>query len=99
MAGDFTGNGHLDLAVADRNTDAVTVLLGNGDGTFQPQTPIPLETQTALRMGFPFRCRWWPAISATTAAPTWPSPRPISSTEIPSTCCWATATGRSRPPT
>jgi len=35
VAGDFTGDGHLDLAVA--NGDSVSVLLGNGDGTFQPQ--------------------------------------------------------------
>ncbi len=38
--GDFTGNGILDLAVADsavdRGTPGVSVLLGNGDGTFQP---------------------------------------------------------------
>ena len=33
MAGDFTGDGHLDLAVADAS-DTVSVLLGEGDGTF-----------------------------------------------------------------
>ena len=37
VAGDFTGNGHLDLAVANHGSDNVSVLLGNGDGTFQPQ--------------------------------------------------------------
>jgi hypothetical protein len=34
-AGDFNGDGHLDLAVGDTNSDEVSVLLGNGDGTFQ----------------------------------------------------------------
>ena len=33
--GDFNGDGKLDLAVADGGSDAVTILLGNGDGTFQ----------------------------------------------------------------
>ena len=37
VAGDFTGDGHLDLAVANRIRQRVSVLLGNGDGTFQPQ--------------------------------------------------------------
>jgi len=32
--GDFTGNGNLDLAVADLGSAKVTVLLGNGNGTF-----------------------------------------------------------------
>ena len=36
VAVDF-GNGHLDLATANENSDDVSVLLGNGDGTFQPQ--------------------------------------------------------------
>ena len=34
MAGDFTGDGHLDLAVANFVSNNVSVLLGNGDGTF-----------------------------------------------------------------
>ena len=37
MAGDFAGDGHLDLAVANGGSNDVSVLLGNGDGTFQPQ--------------------------------------------------------------
>jgi len=34
VAGHFTSDGHLDLAVAEPFTDSVTMLLGNGDGTF-----------------------------------------------------------------
>jgi hypothetical protein len=49
VTGDFNHDNHLDLAVADAGTDDVTVLFGNGDGTFQaPQTiwtgNSPLET-------------------------------------------------------
>ncbi len=35
VAGDFNGDGKLDLAVADAGASSVLVLLGNGDGTFQ----------------------------------------------------------------
>ena len=34
VAGNFTSSGHLDLAVAEPFINAVTVLLGHGDGTF-----------------------------------------------------------------
>jgi hypothetical protein len=40
VAGDFNGDGKLDLAVADAAANAVYVLLGNGGGTFQPPTTI-----------------------------------------------------------
>jgi hypothetical protein len=49
VAGDFNGDGHLDLATAAYGQNAVFILLGNGDGTFQPakqfavgQTPYNL---------------------------------------------------------
>ena len=47
VVGDFTDDGILDLAVANRDASTVSILVGNGDGTFQParsQTvgPTPL---------------------------------------------------------
>jgi hypothetical protein len=38
VAGDFTGDGRLDLAVSD--AIGIQILLGNGDGTFQPATTV-----------------------------------------------------------
>ncbi len=35
VVGDFNDDGRPDLAVANRGSDTVSVLLGNGDGTFQ----------------------------------------------------------------
>jgi hypothetical protein len=35
VSGDFNGDGRPDLAIADYNSGEVSVLLGNGDGTFQ----------------------------------------------------------------
>ena len=37
VAGDWNGDGRLDLAIANFSSDDVSVLLGNGNGTFQPQ--------------------------------------------------------------
>ncbi len=51
--GDFNGDGHTDLAVATHNTsqDEVTLLLGNGNGTFQ--LPVSTVTDTAPVIGSP----------------------------------------------
>lgn len=42
--GDFNGDGKLDLAVINGGTPAgfVSILLGNGDGTFQPKIKTPI---------------------------------------------------------
>jgi hypothetical protein len=36
VAGDFNGDGILDLAVANQGSNNLSILLGNGDGTFHP---------------------------------------------------------------
>ncbi|MGB6482580.1 MAG: VCBS repeat-containing protein [Candidatus Acidiferrales bacterium] len=40
--GDFNGDGKEDLAVANNGGDTVTILLGNGDGTFTSSTTSPI---------------------------------------------------------
>jgi hypothetical protein len=40
---DLNGDGRLDLAVANNNSDSIGVLLGRGDGTFQAAVNYPLE--------------------------------------------------------
>jgi hypothetical protein len=44
VAGDFNGDGRLDLAVTDSVANSVTILLGNGDGTFVASSPIAVGT-------------------------------------------------------
>ncbi len=40
-AGDFNGDGLIDLAVSNMGDGTVTILMGNGDGTFTPTTNPP----------------------------------------------------------
>ena len=49
VAGDFNGDGNVDLAVVDRGvtTDAVFFFFGNGDGTFQAPTSVSLGVLAA----------------------------------------------------
>ena len=42
VVGDFNQDGNKDLAVANRGSNNVSVLLGNGDGTFQPPVNFPV---------------------------------------------------------
>src|SRR3989442_444148 len=42
VVGDFNGDGKLDLAVSSVGSNSVSVLLGNGDGPFQPALSFPV---------------------------------------------------------
>jgi hypothetical protein len=41
VVADFNGDGKLDLAVLNTGDQTISILLGNGDGTFQPATSQP----------------------------------------------------------
>ena len=49
--GDFNGDGRPDLAVANSGDNNVSVLLGNGDGTFQPQVDLRGRVRSRRRGG------------------------------------------------
>ena len=69
--GDFNGDGKTDLAVANYDSNTVSILLGKGDGTFQTKTDYAVG-------GGPCPSRL--AISTATARPTWPWPTDYSNT-------------------
>src|SRR5438552_538094 len=46
-AGDFNGDGKIDLVVANAGTNNISVLLGNGDGTFQAARTFPTPPTAA----------------------------------------------------
>jgi len=41
VVGDFNGDGKPDLASADTYGEGISLLLGNGDGSFQKSAPYP----------------------------------------------------------
>jgi uncharacterized repeat protein (TIGR01451 family) len=50
--GDFNGDGKLDVAVANTGSGNVSILLGNGDGTFQPAVNFSTgNSPTTVAMG------------------------------------------------
>src|SRR5262245_11812623 len=50
--GDFNGDGQLDLVTANLFGDSVSVLLGNGDGTFQTAQSYPVgPSPSAVAVG------------------------------------------------
>jgi hypothetical protein len=51
VVGDFNGDGKLDMAVLNTGDQTISILLGNGDGTFQAATNQPTGTATALAAG------------------------------------------------
>jgi hypothetical protein len=42
VAADFNGDGKLDLAAAEPNNNTISILFGNGDGTFQSHLDLPV---------------------------------------------------------
>jgi hypothetical protein len=52
-AGDLRGNGILDLVTNNSNTHTVSILLGNGDGTFQApvEYPFNINSSQVLALG------------------------------------------------
>ena len=86
VAGDFTGDGRTDLAVANSGAnDGV-----GAAGQRRRHLPAPGH----LRGGVAVPTPSWRATSTATAAPTSPSPTPATTT---CRCCWATATAPSSP--
>jgi uncharacterized protein (TIGR03437 family) len=50
-AGDFNGDGNLDLVIANAGSNSVAVMLGNGDGTFRMPASFPAAGTPASSPG------------------------------------------------
>ena len=61
--GDFNGDHNLDVAVVNYNSNNVSVLLGNGNGTFQPQTEYTVGTEPSAITVADFNNDGWPDIA------------------------------------
>jgi hypothetical protein len=51
VTGQFTQSGNIDLAVADWLSNKVVILLGNGDGTFQPSQTLSVPRPLGIAAG------------------------------------------------
>ena len=88
--GDFNSDGKLDIATADYGSNNVTILLGNGNGTFKSPTQVALATGQsvqpwAIRRPMSTKTAYWISLRQTPGRTT-------------SACCWATRTARSAYP-
>ena len=52
VAGDFNDDGKTDLAIANKNDNTISILYGNGDGSFQPQVLVDVGSEpTSIATG------------------------------------------------
>jgi hypothetical protein len=51
---DFNGDGKIDLAVVNQNANTVSILLGNGNGTFQTHVDYPVGNYPVGIVAAPF---------------------------------------------
>ena len=86
VAGDFNGDGRTDLAVANSGSNDVSVLLGNGDGTFQPQVTYAVGSEPVAIVAGDFNGDGRTDLAVANSGST-----------TTCRCCWATATAPSSP--
>lgn len=77
-AGDFNGDGVPDLAVVNPNVEAVTILLGNGDGTFKTAATLPLTTYPAAIVAGDFNGDGKLDLAVSSSGPNYNSPGTLS---------------------